>query len=120
MGICSSCACETSDDKCSTPFGSCSSGMLKSSCMKSAEEEAAKLEAIIDARLKEAIHTHVTPVIEKHVGTALASAIESGLFKAINYDLVPRHSAPASLSLTTRRLNLALEVDEEKAQPDIV
>jgi uncharacterized membrane protein YheB (UPF0754 family) len=66
--------------------------------MKSAEQEAAILEAAIDARLKEMFHTQVTPAIEAHIGKTFAEAIAQGIFKAIDIDLVPRHnqSAPAS------------------------
>lgn len=123
-------SCSSDEDKCNLPFGSCSANkpVCNSSCVKETQKEGANIEDIIDAVLKKAVHEHITPVIEKQIGHQLAIMIESGVFRAIDIDLIQHHngsSKPTSVhpspATTIRRLRVPALVAaiEEKVDENI-
>jgi hypothetical protein len=77
---------EEKDTKCSSIFGSCSSGSCSSSCMRKSKQ----IEDVIDEKLKEYVNDHLHDILEQRFGKHIGDLVQQGLIKIIDIDLVPK------------------------------
>ena len=82
--------CASGVTQCSTLFGTCSNSACSSSCMKKAQTECRSIEDIIDEQLKHYITHNLHDILEAKFGDYVAKQIESGLVKAVDYDVFAR------------------------------
>jgi hypothetical protein len=92
------CICSSDDTSCGTAIGNCSNKKCSSSCTKKAQEDAIKIEEVIDAVLKRWIDDHLHKYLREHLSSPVAHQVEETLVQAINIDVIPRLSVDVTKS----------------------
>ena len=93
-----SCLCSSEDSDCSSAIGNCTNKKCSSSCTKKAQEDAIKIEEVIDQVLKRWIDDHLHKYLREHLSSPVAHQVEETLVQAINIDVIPRLSVDVTKS----------------------